>query len=161
MALNVTETQGTKAYLVATSVSTVDAAAIATAISGGKEIACILDIGDISLGSKAVQEFSCMNTDETYKSLGSISLANIAPQLLYDAADVAGQDDLRDMWDNNTRRKLIIVLDDQITPTTGNPTYVVFETAVSQPSLGVAKDNAVMYNPTLEITTKPILTVAT
>lgn len=155
--MKVTETQGTKAYLVATTVATSTAAEITTAISGGKEILCLLDLGDISLGSRSVQEYTCMSEDSSYKSLGSISLANITPQLLFDAADAAGQADLRDMWDNGTRRKMIIVLDDQITPTTGNPTSITFEAAVSNPTMGIAKDNAVMYNPTIEICTKPVI----
>lgn len=158
--MTVTESQGTKAYLVATSVATSTASEIKTAISSAKQMLCLLDLGDISLGSKSVTEYSCMSEDSSYKSLGSVSLANVTPQLLFDAADTAGQDDLRDMWDNNTRRKLIIALNDQITPTTGNPTFIVFESAISQPTIGIAKDNAVMFNPTLEITTKPIITLA-
>jgi len=161
MPLDVTESQNTKAYLVATSVSTVDAAAIATAISGGIAINCLLDLGDISLGSRSVQEYTCLSSAESFKSLGSISLANISPSLLFDAADAAGQADIRDMWDNNTRRKMIVMFDDEITPSTGNPTFLVFEAAISQPTIGVAKDNAVMYNPTIEICTKPALTLAT
>lgn len=158
--MTVTESQGTKAYLVATNVATSTASEIKTAISSAKQMLCLLDLGDISLGSKSVTEYSCMSEDASYKSLGSVSLANVTPQLLFDAADTAGQDDLRDMWDNNTRRKLIIALNDQITPTTGNPTFIVFESAISQPTIGIAKDNAVMYNPTIEITTRPIVTLA-
>lgn len=159
--MTVTESQGTKAHLVAVGTSVVDAAAIATAIAGGKTINCLLDLGDVSLGSKNVTEYTCMSSDESFKSLGSISLANITPQLLYDAADAAGQADLKDMWVNNTRRIMIIELNDQITPTTGNPTYITFEAAVSQPTVGIAKDNAVMYNPTIEICTKPAIIEAT
>jgi len=159
--MTVTNSQGVKAYLVATSVATTTAAEVKTAITGGKAITCLMEVGDISMGTRSVQEYACMSEDATYKSLGTISLGNITPQLLYDAADALGQDDLRDMWDNSTRRKLIILLNDQITPTTGNGTSIVFETAVSSPTVGIAKDGAVMYNPTLEITTKPALILAT
>lgn len=159
--LKVTESQGTQAYLAAVGTSVANAAAIATATAGGAKINCLLDLGDISLGSRSTQEYTCMSSDASFKSLGSISLANITPQLLFDAADVAGQADLKDMWTNNTRRIMIIELNDQITPTTGNPTYITFEVAVSNPTIGIAKDNAVMYNPTLEITTKPVIIEAT
>ena len=159
--MNVTESQGTKAYLVATTVSTADAVEVTTAIASGQEILCLLDLGDVSLGTKSVTEYSCMSDDSTYKSLGSISLANITPQLLFDAADTAGQKDLKSMWENNTRRKLIIVLDDQITPSTGNPTSIQFEAAISNPTMGIAKDNAVQYSPTIEICTKPVVIEAT
>lgn len=158
--LKVVEAQGTQAYLVATSVVTLTAANITTAISTAKQINCLLDLGDIALGSRSATEYTCMSSDAAFKSLGAVSLANVAPQLLFDPADVAGQQDLRDMWDNSTRRKLIIVLNDQITPTTGNPTSITFEAAISSPTMGVAKDSAVMYNPTIEICTKPAVILA-
>jgi len=160
MSLSIVESQGTKGYLVATGTDLSDVTKIATAISTAKQINCILDIGDISLGSKAATEYTCMSSDNAFKSLGAVSLGNFTPQLLFKPDDVAGQEDLRDMWDTNTRRIMIIQLNDQITPTTGNPTYITMEVAVSQPTLGIAKDNAVMYNPTLEICTKPVLTLA-
>ena len=159
--MTVVESQGTTAHLVATSVTTTTAADIKTAVTGGKQILCLLDLGDIALGSRSVQEYNCMSSDESFKSLGSISLANVSPSLLYSPADTAGQKDLRDMWNNNTRRKMIIALNDQITPTTGNPTYIVFEAAISSPTMGIAKDNAVMYSPVIEICTKPVVIPAT
>lgn len=158
--LSVVESQGTQAYLLATGTSVTDAAAIKTAIASAKQIDCLLDLGDISLGSRSVQEYNCMSSDNSFKSLGSVSLANITPQLLFKADDTAGQQDLRSMWENNTRRIMIIELNDQITDSTGNPTYITFEAAISQPTIGIAKDNAVMYNPTIEITTKPALILA-
>lgn len=161
MALKVTQSQYTKAYLVATSVVVATAAGIKTAITGGKEIACLLDLGDISLGTRSSKEFTCMSNDESYKALGSLTLGSIAPQLLYDPADALGQADLRDMWANSTRRTMIIALNDQITPTTGNPTFLTFEVALSQSSIGIAKDDGVMYKPTLEICTKVAYTKAT
>lgn len=161
MSQKVIESQGTKAYLVATSVATTTASEITTAISTAKQINCLLDLGDISMGSRSATEYNCMSSDSSFKSLGSISLANITPQLLFDPSDTVGQKDLQDMWDTNTRRKLIIVLNDQITPTTGNPTSITFEAAISQPTIGVAKDSAVMFNPTIEICTKPVLIKAT
>lgn len=166
--LSVVESQGTKAYLLATNADLGydeatkqnDVAKIKTAIANGKQINCLMDLGDISLGSRSVQEYTCMSSDNAFKSLGSVSLANVAPQLLFKPDDVAGQADLRDMWDNNTRRILVIELNDQITDTTGNPTYITFEAAISSPSMAIAKDNAVMYNPTIEICTKPVMNLA-
>ena len=166
--LSVVESQGTKAYLVPlgtdlgfdAATNTNDAEKIKTAITSAKQINCLMDLGDISLGSRSVQEYTCMSSDNAFKSLGSVSLANVSPQLLFKPDDAVGQGDLRDMWNNNTRRIMIIVLNDQITPTTGNPTYITFEAAISSPTMGIAKDNAVMYNPTIEICTKPALILA-
>lgn len=166
--LSVVESQGTKAYLVAVgtdlgyneTTKENDAVKVATAIASAKQINCLMDLGDISLGSRSVQEYTCMSSDNAFKSLGSVSLANISPQLLFKPDDAVGQADLRSMWDSNTRRIMVIALNDQITPATGNPTYITFEAAISSPTIGVAKDNAVMYNPTIEICTKPVLTLA-
>ena len=161
MALTVVESQGTRAYLVAVGTDVSDAAKVKTAIATAKQINCLLDLGDISLGSRSVQEYTCMSSDNAFKSLGSVSLANVTPQLLYKPDDVAGQSEIRDMWTNNTRRIMILVLNDQITPTTGNPTSITFEAAISQPTIGIAKDNAVQYSPVIEICTKPDLIEAT
>lgn len=158
--LSVVESQGTQAYLLPVGTSVSDAAAIKTAIASAKQINCLMDLGDISLGSRSVQEYTCMSSDNAFKSLGSVSLANVSPQLLFKPDDAVGQADLRSMWDSNTRRIMVIALNDQITPTTGNPTYITFEAAISSPTIGIAKDNAVMYNPTIEICTKPALILA-
>jgi len=160
MALPVTDVQGTKAYLVATGTDVSDAAAIATAISGGKQIGCIQSIGDITM-SRAMQEYTCISSDESSKSQGSISLGNQEISTLFNAADAAGQQDLIAMWDDKERRILIVELNDEITPTTGNPTYITYEVFISNVSMPMAKDAAVLYNATLEISSLPAMTLAT
>jgi hypothetical protein len=153
----ITNSQNTKMYLVAVGAITTGAddiptaAEIETAIGSAKEIDCLLDLGDLNLGTRSVQEYTCINKKVTSKSFGSYSYGNITPSLLFDATDTTGQKDLKDMWKNEERRVVIIALDDQITDTTGNPTYFTFEAGVSSPTVGIAKDNAVMYNPTIEI----------
>jgi len=156
----VTESQGTKAYLVATSVATSTAAEIVTAISGGKQIGCLQNVGDITT-SRNVQEYKCLSSDESAKSLGSISLPNIAMDLLFDADDATGQAELRTMYSANTRRKMILALNDQITAVTGNPTYITFEAGLSSDGVAVALDSAVMYKTTVEICSKPAMIMAT
>lgn len=160
MAIPITESQNTKAYLVATSVATNTAAAIKTAITGGKQIGCLQNLGDITT-SRNVQEYKCLSSDESAKSLGSISLPNISLELLFDADDATGQSELRTMYLNNERRKMIIALNDQITPTTGNPTYIVFEAGLSSDGVAIALDQAVLYKTTVEICSTPIMTKAT
>lgn len=160
MSLAVTDVQGTKIYLAATTVATTTAVEIATAATGGKQIGCLQSIGDISM-SRATQKYTCISSDESTKSQGSITLGNQEISTLFNAADVAGQQDLIAMWDGKERRKLIIELNDEITPTTGNPTYVVYEVFISSVSLPIAKDAAVMYNATLEISSMPQMTLAT
>ena len=159
--MNVTNAQGINAHLVAVGTDVSDAAAIKTAIATGKQINCLIEVGDIALGTKSVTEYACMSSNETFKALGTISLANITPQLLFDATDTAGQQDLKAMWDADERRIMIILFNDEITPTTGNKTSLTFEAAISAPTIGIAKDGAIMYNPTIEICTKPNLIEAT
>lgn len=160
MALTLTESQNTKVYLVATSVATSTAAEIKTAITGGKQIGCLQNLGDITT-SRNVQEYKCLSSDESVKSLGSISLPNISLELLFHANDASGEADLRLMYSSNTRRKMIIALNDEITPSTGNPTYIVFEAGISSDGVAIALDNAVLYKTTVEICSKPIMTMAT
>ena len=156
MSVKITESQGTKCHLVAITVATSTAVEIGSAISGGKEIKFIPDLGDIGT-SKNVTSYNFINTDEVAKSIGSLTLPNFACDLMYDAADIAGQQTLRDMYAANSRRKMIVALNDQITPTTGNPTYIVFEVAVSSLNIGVAKDNAVMSKTTIELCSVPVI----
>jgi hypothetical protein len=160
MALAVTDVQGTKLYLVATGTAVATAANCVTAISGGKQIGCLQSIGDISM-TRAVQQYNCISSDEVTKSAGSVSLGNQEISTLFNAADVLGQQDLIAAWDDKTRRILIIELNDQITPTTGNPTYITYEVFPSGVTIPLAKDAAVLYNATIEISSLPAIILAT
>lgn len=160
MAIPITNSQGTKVYVCALGTSVTDAAAIATAKSAGQAIGCLQDLGSIST-SRSVQEYACLSSDETAKSFGSLSLGNMNIQLLFDADDATGQDALRDMYLANEQKLIIVELNDQITPTTGNPTYYTFNGGISSEEVAITKDNAVMYNVTLEITSVPTFVPAT
>lgn len=160
MALPVTDVQGTKLYLAALGTDVSDAAAIATAIATAKQIGCLQSIGDVTM-SRQVQEYTCISSNNSTKSVGSVSLGNQEISTLFNAADTAGQQDLIAAWDSNERRILIIELNDQITPTTGNPTYITYEVFPSGVAIPMQKDAAVLYNATLEISSLPDITVAT
>jgi len=59
MALNITNSQGTKVYICATAATDVaDATKVGTAIAAGKQIGCIQDLGGLS-SSVSVQEYTC------------------------------------------------------------------------------------------------------
>lgn len=158
--LAVTDVQGTKIYLVATGTAVATAANCATAISGGKQIGCLQSIGDISI-TRAVQQYNCISSDKVSKSAGSVSLGNQEISTLFNAADTAGQQDLIAAWDDKERRILIIELNDQITPSTGNPTYITYEVFPSGITIPLAKDAAVLYNATIEISSLPAIILAT
>ena len=152
--MKITDSQGTKVYLVPTNTVLTDAASVATAITAGKQIGCLQDLGEIT-SSRNVQEYSCLSSDEIQKSLGSISLPNLSISLLFDSTDTAGQKELRTMFKNNERRIMIVALNDEVTPVTGNPTYIYFEAGLSSAGVAIQKDNAVMYNVTIEICSNP------
>ena len=152
MAVKITESQGTKCHLVATTVATDTAATVKTAITGGKEIKFLPDLGDIGT-SKNVTSYNFINTDEVAKSIGSLTLPNFACDLIYDATDTAGQADIKAMYADNSRRKMIIALNDN---GGANPTYITFEVAISALNLGITKDNAIMAKSTIEICSVPV-----
>ena len=127
MGITTVDSQGTKVYLAPEGTDVADAAKIATAITGGKQIGCIQSLGEVST-SREVTEYACLSSNEIAKSLGSVKAGSLDISLLFDAADAAGQKDLRDMYEANERRVFIIALSDSGTT---SPTYITFDGAVS------------------------------
>lgn len=156
MAISVTNSQGTKVYIADSGTAVTDATAIATAISGGDQIGCIQSLGSIST-SRSVQEYSCLSEDSTVKSSGSMSLGNIAIELLFDALDAAGQATLRSAYTANSSHVFIVELNDDAG---ANPTYITFDGFVSSEEVSAQKDNAVMYNVTVELNSVPAFVLA-
>lgn len=153
MAVILTESQNTKCYLVATTVATSTAVEVGTAITGGKEIKFLPDLGDIGT-SKNVTSYNFINTNEVAKSIGSLTLPNFACDLIYDATDTAGQADIKAMYADNSRRKMIVALNDNGGV---NPTYITFEVAISALNTSITRDNAVMAKSTIELCSVPLV----
>ena len=153
MSVKITESQNTKCYLVATTVATSTAVEVGTAIAGGKEIKFLPDLGDIGT-SKNVTSYNFINTNEVAKSIGSLTLPNFACDLIYDATDTAGQADIKSAYADNSRRKMIIALNDN---GGANPTYITFEVAISALNTSITRDNAVMAKSTIEICSVPVV----
>lgn len=152
MAISITNSQGSKIYICAGADTTVTTAVnVVAAIAAGKQIGCLQNIGDIGT-SRSVQEYSCMSEDAVAKSSGSMSLGNIAVSMLYNAADTAGQAELRSIYASGSTRTIVIVLND-IGAT--YPTYFTFEGFISAQSVSIQKDNAVMMTSTIEIASVP------
>lgn len=117
----------------------------------GNACGCIQAIGNIE-EARSVQEYSCMTSNETVKALGSITRGALSLGLLLDpAATTDGQKALRDAFAANTEVTIVIELNNQITPTTGNGTKYSFTAKVSKVSIGLPKDGAVMLDMDLEI----------
>ena len=160
MAIPVTESQGTKVYFVETGVDVSTSANIETALTNAKVVGCLQSDIDTTI-TRAVQEYKCLSSDESTKSLGPISLPNFPMNLLFDADNTGGQAEIRDMFKNRTRRTIIIELTDgdasYSTIATGEayPTTITFEIAVSGMGEVMAMDTAVMQNSTIEMSSYP------
>ena len=157
MAINVTDVQGTKLYLAAFGTDVSSVANIEAAIAAGDQIGCLQSIGTIS-ETVNVQEYQCISSDESAKSIGTTSRGNFALSTLFNSADAAGQAELTAMWNTKTRRVLIIELNDDAGV---SPTYVTFDIFLSSRDIGLEKDNAVMYDVTVEIASSVTITLAT
>ena len=156
MAIDITNSQGTKVYLIADGTDVSTAQKVATALATAKQVGCVQDIGELT-STRNVQEYSCLSSDETAKSLGSLKLGNLKIGMLFDSKDTAGQSEFRTMFNTNTKRICILALNDQVTPVTGNPTYFTFEAGVSSMGTSITKDNAVLSNATVEIASVPVM----
>ena len=157
MALPITDTQLTKLYIAAAGTDVSTPALIATAISTADITTGIQTLGEVG-SSRNVTEYSALDVDETAKSMGSITLGNIPLSLLFDSTDTAGQAELRTMFAANSRRVFIVKLTDDLAV---SPSYLTFDGALSGEMYPIEKDAAVLYDVTVEITSKPIFTAAT
>jgi len=154
--LPLTEVQGTLVYIALAGTDVSDAAKIATAIAGAKQIGCLQSIGSVGT-TREVKEYSCISSNDITKSLGSAKAGSIDISTLFNAEDAEGQLELRTMYADNSRREFIIQLADD---GTANPSYITFEGAVSALDMPLEKDSAVLQNFTVEMTSLPVVTLA-
>jgi len=149
----ITEVLGTTVYLCAEDTVITDATDAAAALAAGKKIAFLQELGS-STESKPVTNYTELEGVESQKALGSKTFGNMQLNVLYDAADALGQADIIDMWDNSTRREILIVLSDDGGT---SPSYVTFTITISEQEMSFEKDNAVMYNNVAEQTSSRFL----
>ena len=148
MSIVIVNSQGTKVYICAAASTAVsDVAEIETAITAGKQIGCIQDLGGLG-SSRSVQEYTCLSSDESAKSSGSKSQGNFTVSLLFNAADAAGQAELVTMYEGSQTRTMIIEFNDNAGV---SPTYETFEGFVSSDEISAPKDGAVTLTNTIEI----------
>lgn len=143
---------GLDVYLVALATVTTTKADCATAIAGGKRIGKIKSLGDIG-GTRTITEHKYLSNDDTEKSVGSVSYANLTLEMPFNAADTAGQAELRSMFDGKTRMKMVIV------ETDGNYTVIPSVICSAAPK-GYAIDDFVMFKPVVEQDAKEVNVIA-
>lgn len=132
---------GLNAYLVGASVVTTLKSDCATAILTGKRLIKTKTLGDIG-GTRAVTEHKYLSLDDTEKSIGSVSYANLAVEMPFNAADTAGQAEMKAIFADKSERKLIIL------ETDGN--YTTLPVKCSSWMKGYAIDEFVIFKGTLE-----------
>lgn len=135
------DSTGTDFYLVATSVATTTKAECTTAIGTAKRIKNLKTFGDIG-GTRTVSEEKFLSSDDSVKSMGSISYGNMPVECLFDPSDTEGQSILSTMYTDKSERKMIIENTD------GN--FTVLPVKCSSKMKTYAIDQFVVYKGTIE-----------
>ena len=135
------DSTGTDFYLVATSVAATTKAECTTAIATAKRIKNLKTFGDIG-GTRAVTESKFLSSDDSVKSMGSISYGNMPVECLFDPADADGQAVLSTMYSDKSERKMIIKNTD------GN--FTVLPVKCSSKMKTYSIDEFVVYKGTIE-----------
>lgn len=138
MAINVTDTQGITVKI------------------DDNLIGCLQSLGNVE-ETRGVKEYTCMSSNLSAKSLGSISRGSMDIQVLLDEADVLGQKGLKDAFTANTSVVVAIELSDIGTT---NGTIYTFTGKVSKVSKSFPKDEATMIDFTVEIASDVVTTPA-
>jgi hypothetical protein len=160
MAIPKTNVQGTKVYFVAQGTDVSTSAKIETALASAKAVGCVQSDIDTTI-SRNVNEYTCLSSDESTKSYGSISLPNFPMELIFDADNADGQAEIRAMFNDITSRTIIIELTDGEKPyatiASGEayPTTITFDVGCSGMGEMLAKDSLVMQNATIEMESVP------
>ena len=145
------DSTGTDFYLVATSVATTTKAACTTAISTAKRIKNLKTFGDIG-GTRAVSESKFLSSDDSIKSMGSISYGNMPVECLFDPADADGQAVLSTMYWDKSERKMIIKNTDG--------TFTVLNVKISASMKTYNIDEFVIYKATIEQNSEAVEVIA-
>ena len=145
------DSTGTDFYLVATSVATTTKAACTTAISTAKRIKNLKTFGDIG-GTRAVSESKFLSSDDSIKSMGSISYGNMPVECLFDSADTEGQLILKTMYADKSERKMIIKNTDG--------TFTVLNVKISASMKTYNIDEFVIYKATIEQNSEAVEIIA-
>lgn len=155
-----TDSQLTQVYLVPVGTVVTAATDIETAIAAGVQFSCFQTFGDL-LETRTANDVKCINTDDTQVTVGSVAFSEIPVEFIFDATNATSQPELVTMFDDKTRRIMIVALNDE--PTSGvspHPTYKVFTVANLQSGVTIALDAHVVYKTNLKICSRIITTLA-
>jgi len=140
--MNVLNSQGVKIYLATPPQAPwVTCSAAKAALRAGKVIDCPQTIGEI-VEQRQVQEYKCLSSNESAKSLGAVSRSSFDIEVLLNPDDTAGQLMLRDSFMNNT--PLIMGIE-------YGTTMIYFNIGVSAVGTTIAQDAAITTKFSIEI----------
>lgn len=159
--MRITDVQGTKVYLAPQGTDVTTIAKIETALGTAKQVNCLQTLGDL-VKTYATTDYSCISSSEVLTALGTATYADMQLDVLFDADDTSGKQDLIDAFENKKRRQVIVVLSDKPNENVGSsPTYVTYEVAISSQGMTFAKDSAVMITSTLKPSAKKVFNKVT
>ena len=150
MAIDFLNAQGTVMYILdETTMGTITGtpATDIPIIQGGDEVGCPQSIGALE-ETRGVTEYKCISSNDSVKSLGSISRGNTVIGLLFNPDDITGQDALQTAFELNTPVGVGIEFPNSAGV---SGTILYFEGAISAVSTGIEQDSAVTYDVTIEI----------
>jgi hypothetical protein len=142
MSIDVTNSQGVKLYL-ATPPSTPWATCgeAITGLKAGNTITCPQSVGELG-ESREVNEYKCLSSDESAKSLGAVGRASFDVDVLLDPEDRSGQMALRSNFRDN--KPLVMGIEYE-------GTFIYFNIGVSGMGTAIEQDAAISTKFTIEI----------
>ncbi len=147
--------QGTKIFVLPVPTTPfADCTAAYPALSAGKQVLCPQSIGDLTR-TRGVTEYKCMSSNASLKVMGAISSGNLSFGMLFDPTDTNGQKDLIDAFEGNT--PLMIGIEFPNKPagsgggSGGHGTFKYFKAYISEESIPIEMDAAILYNVTVEV----------
>lgn len=154
MGINLINSQGTVLYvLTKPSTPWADCTEAIAAIKAGKQVLCPQDLGEIQR-TRAIKEYSCMSSNEIYKSGGSMTLGEVTIGMLFDPQDQDGQDHIYQSMEDNKQIVFAFELPDADTTSGENGasgTIFWYEAIISGDAISVPIDEAVLYTATLSL----------
>lgn len=129
-----------------------DCAAAITGIHAGSRAECPTSIGDLGR-TRAVQEYSCIDSNESVKAGGRMSYSSYTLELLFNPDDITGQEALYQALESNTPIILAVEASDADTSvgeTGASGTMVWTEAIVSSDTLGYPADGKITYTVTID-----------
>jgi len=135
------DSNGLDCYLVPIGTKLETKADCASAISSGKRIGKIKDMGEIG-GTRNIIQHEYLSKDDSEKNYGSVTYSNVNINCPFSPTDTEGQGELKAMFNNKEHRMMVIENSD------GN--YTVLPVMCAKAAKTYANNDIVMFNSIVE-----------